>query len=931
MVKKSMAKECIKSACPYCGVGCGVEINHKNQIVGDQTHPANKGALCVKGSALAESLDMPSRLLYPRIKGEQIEWSSAIENIADKLHRTIEQYGPQAVGMYVSGQLLTEDYYVANKLMKGFVGSANIDTNSRLCMSSAVAAHVRAFGEDIVPVSYEDLDHTDLIVIVGANTAWTHPILFRRIQQAREANPNVKLVVIDPRKTITAEQADLHLQIENDGDVPLFNGLLHYLIQHGATQSSFIEQYVNGFDELKASLFEQSHSIDAISQQLKLDPVFVKTFYQWFAQSPTAMTLFCQGVNQSESGTDKANCIINAHLVTGKIGTQGSGPFSITGQPNAMGGREVGGLANQLAVHRGFDQESIQQVEQFWQAPNIATAPGLKAIDLFNAVEQGEIKFLWIIATNPAVSMPNSEQVKRALKVCDYVVVSDITSHTDTATFADVLLPAAGWGEKQGMVTNSERCLTRQRQFSAPPGEAKPDWWMLAEVGKALCQKLGVCKKNSVASGFEFESAADVFREYAALSGINRDSHFKFDLSSLSQLSDEEYAHWQPQAWPLNGQPVLQDKQSPSKQTQELSFPTPNGKANLVLADEVNIAHHSENTWWMNSGRQRDQWHTMTRTGHISHLAASEVEPTLYLNPIAAEQAQLQIGALVQIQNPNRSANHATNSNETDINKTDLNKNSLIARLAVDAGLTQSQAFMSMHWAGQFGGQSQVNASLASLADPHSGQPAFKSQRVSITALPVSHYGLSIGLDLSDGEQSQIHWPYKSLQHVDFNQTRSNALYQQGVWRFADTHAITKSHIQRLVQQQYPSSQYLVLDQQDSWLVVILVSKTVIGMVMISSQPIELQAESLQPFIREKFNLGGLLSVLSAKGGQVSKLVCSCFRVTEQDILDQLEQAPNMGLRELQNILSCGKNCGSCLPEVKGYLSQSIDVISITQ
>ncbi len=911
MVRERMAKECIKSACPYCGVGCGVEINHKKQIVGDQTHPANKGALCVKGSALVESLDMPSRLLYPRIKGEQIGWSNAIEDIADKLHRTIEKYGSQAVGMYVSGQLLTEDYYVANKLMKGFVGSANIDTNSRLCMSSAVAAHVRAFGEDIVPVSYEDIDHTDLIVIVGANTAWTHPILFRRIQQAREANSNVKLVVIDPRKTITAEQADLHLQIENDGDVPLFNGLLHYLIQNEVIQESFIDQYVNGFDALKSALSESNHSIDVISQQLKLDPVLIKTFYQWFAQSPTAMTLFCQGVNQSESGTDKANCIINAHLVTGKIGVQGSGPFSITGQPNAMGGREVGGLANQLAVHRGFDDESIQQVEQFWQAPNIATSPGLKAIDLFNAVEQGEIKFLWIIATNPAVSMPNSEQVRRALAVCDYVVVSDITSHTDTAKFADVLLPAAGWGEKQGMVTNSERCLTRQRQFATPPGEAKPDWWMLSEVGKTLCQKFGVT------SGFEFESAADVFREYAALSGINRDSHFKFDLSSLSQLSDEEYANWQPQAWPLNGQPVLQDKQS-----QTLVFPTKNGKANLVLADEINTTHHSENVWWMNSGRQRDQWHTMTRTGHISHLAASELEPTLYLNPIAAEQAQLPVGTLVSINNWTNIQNLNSRTNQ---------ENHLVARLAVDAGLTQDQAFMSMHWAGQFGGKSQVNTSLASLADPHSGQPAFKSQRVSITAFPVSHYGLSVGLDFSDGEHSEVNWSYKSLQHVDFNQTRSNALYQQGVWRFADTNAITKSEIQRLVQRQYPNSQYLILDQQNSWLVVVLVSKTVIGMVMISSQPIELQAEALQPFIREKFNLGGLLSVLSAKGGQVSKLVCSCFRVTEQDILEQLEQAPNMGLRELQNILSCGKNCGSCLPEVKGYLSQSIDVVSITQ
>lgn len=898
-----MAKECIKSACPYCGVGCGVKINQNNQIVGDIEHPANRGALCVKGSALAESLDMPSRLLYPRVNDEQVEWSNAIENIAETLHRTIEQYGPEAIGMYVSGQLLTEDYYVANKLMKGFVGSANIDTNSRLCMSSAVAAHVRAFGEDIVPVSYKDIDDTDLIVIVGANTAWTHPIVFRRIQQAREANPNVKLVVIDPKKTITAEQADLHLQIDNDGDVLLFNGLLNYLIEKEKINHSFIKQHVNGYSQLKESILSDVHSLEVVSQALKVSQALLETFYQWFAQSPTALTLFCQGVNQSESGTDKANSIINAHLVTGKIGQVGSGPFSLTGQPNAMGGREVGGLANQLAVHRGFDRESIQQVGQFWQAPNMATQPGLKAIDLFNSVEQGKIKFLWIIATNPAVSMPNSAQVRRALEVCDYVVVSDITSHTDTAQFADVLLPAAGWGEKQGMVTNSERCLTRQRKFTAPPGQAKPDWWIVSEVGKALCQKLGV------KSGFEFQSEADVFREYASLSGINRDTHFKFDLSSLSNMTDEDYASWQPQSWPLNGQPALQDKHG-----QALSFPTSNGKANLVLTDVVNLEHGKENTWWLNTGRQRDQWHTMTRTGHISHLAASEVEPTLYLNPIAAEKAQLQVGTLVNIQNQNRDVNH---------------DNYVTARLAIDAGLTAQQAFMSMHWAGQFAGQSQVNMSVDSLADPHSGQPAFKSQRVNISSVPISHYGLSIGLDLTAPNKVDAKWPYMSLQHVEFSSARSNALYQQGVWRFADIKAITKSDIQTMVQQQYPSSQCLILDQKNSWLVVVLVSKNVVGMLLVSSQPIEIVADSLQPFIRQNLNLGGLISVLSAKGGRISKLVCSCFRVTEQDILDQLEQVPNMELRELQNVLSCGKNCGSCLPEVKGYLQKSIDVVSI--
>ncbi|WP_105901267.1 molybdopterin-dependent oxidoreductase [Vibrio gangliei] len=894
-----MAKECIQSACPYCGVGCGVEVKPNGEIIGDVSHPANQGALCVKGSALAQSLDMPSRLLYPNVQGEQVSWQQVSELIADKLHQTIEQHGPDSVAMYVSGQLLTEDYYVANKLMKGYVGSANIDTNSRLCMSSAVAAHVRAFGEDIVPVDYEDIKHTDLIVLVGANTAWTHPILFRRIQQAREANPNVKLVVIDPRKTITAEQADLHLQIENDGDVSLFNGLVRYLIDTKAINSEFVQQHVNGFDALENEVNQPGYQLEALSKSLAVNINLLRTFYQWFADSQAAMTLFCQGVNQSQSGTDKANTIINAHLISGKIGSTGSGPFSLTGQPNAMGGREVGGLANQLAVHRGFDERSIQQVGEFWQAPNMATQPGLKAVDLFQAVEAGKVRFLWIMATNPAVSMPNSAQVRRALEQCDFVVVSDITSHTDTAQYADVLLPAAGWGEKQGMVTNSERCLTRQRQFIAPPGEAKPDWWMVSQVGKLLCQKV------AVKSGFEFASEADVFREFAALTGINQATDLQLDLSSLSKMSDEQYHAWKPQSWPLGGQKVLRHKH-----TQQLHFPTQNGKANLIVAAKSAIQTQSnvKQSWWLNSGRQRDQWHTMTRTGHISHLCASEVEPTVYLNPISAEQHKLEPNSLVVIQQ--------SNFQQTDFQKNNIEK-ALIARLSVDKGLSQQQAFMSMHWAGLFGGKSQVNLANDSLVDPHSGQPAFKSQWVNISAMPVVHYGFAIGLDCK-----QAPWAYKSLQHVDFSSARSTGLYQQGIWRFADVNAIEKQDIKALAQKLYPKSKCLTLDLQDSWLMLILVNQKVIGMVCVSNQPSELNIDSLQPLIREKFNLGRLLSVLSQQDGKASKLICSCFRVTEDDILKQLEKSPNMSLDSLQSVLSCGKNCGSCLPEVKGYLKQ---------
>ena len=414
---------------------------------------------------------MPSRLLYPKFvsqerpQGKEVQWQQATDLIAEKIHQAKAEFGPDSVAMYVSGQLLTEDYYIANKLMKGYVGSANIDTNSRLCMSSAVAAHVRAFGEDVVPVNYDDIDNTELLIICGANTAWTHPVLFRRIQQAREKNQNLKLVVIDPRETVTAQQADLHLPIKNDGDVSLFNGLLKFLIEQQYIDSQYINSYTDGFEALAEEVSDLRYDVTNLSSSIGISEEKLTTFFQWFAQSPTAITLFCQGVNQAENGVDKGNAIINAHLATGKIGKAGCGPFSITGQPNAMGGREVGGLANQLAVHRAFDAESIKQVQAFWDSPEIATKPGLKAVELFEAVERGEVKVLWIMATNPVVSLPDNQLVKRALEICPFVIVSDITADSDVAHYANLLLPAAGWGEKQGMVTNSERRLSRQRQF----------------------------------------------------------------------------------------------------------------------------------------------------------------------------------------------------------------------------------------------------------------------------------------------------------------------------------------------------------------------------------------------------------------------------------------------------------------------------------
>ncbi|MDP2572461.1 molybdopterin-dependent oxidoreductase [Vibrio penaeicida] len=880
-----MSKCEIQSTCPYCGVGCSVSVA-EGQIKGDEKHPANKGALCVKGAALKESLNMPSRLLYPRIKGETVTWQRAIDTISDNLKDTIEKYGPNSVAMYVSGQILTEDYYVANKLMKGYVGSANIDTNSRLCMSSAVAAHIRAFGEDVVPVNYDDLLKTDLIVITGANTAWTHPVIFRQIQQAREQNPHLRLVVLDPRKTVTAEQADLHLALENDGDIVLYNGLIRFCIENGHMDERFIEHHTSGFESLSQLVTTPEYELRNVAQTLGLDVGPLRTFYQWFALSPTAITVFCQGINQSSEGVDKANSIINAHLLTGKIGKAGSGPFSITGQPNAMGGREVGGLANMLAVHRGFDDDSIEKVAQFWGAPNIATKPGLKAVDLFDAVEKGEVKVIWVMATNPVVSMPNADKVRRALAQCDMVIVSDITPDSDTAQYADVLLPAAGWGEKQGMVTNSERCMSRQRRFMAPPGEAKADWETISAVGRALCEKMGI------ESGFDFESEADVFREYARMTSINHESPLLLDISELADISDDEYQHWTPARWPLN------EDSAPYRNGR---FSTASGRANFLVT-KPNESDKTDPTWWLNTGRHRDQWHTMTRTGHIEHLSELDPEPTLYLNSLSGEMLGVSEGELVKIQHPT------------------LAEGSIVyAKAKWDKGLNAKQVFMSMHWAGCYSGHdesaSQINRVLESVVDPLSGQPAFKSQPVSLMPAKVGSYITHVQRHGDHNKPNAIvqnHPIYSSMQTLDTGV----------VWRYCTSTSYSKPSLMQAL------SGCLILDIPQGWCVIAgrfdPLEKCFVtdAITVISHKPMPVNANEIAEMLGKPLDIRNLSQGLS--GRERGTLVCSCFRVSDIQIQQAIEQHNIQSLHQLQAVLKCGTNCGSCIPELNNALEQNV-------
>ncbi len=676
----------IRTTCPYCGVGCGVSADvsagRELRVRGDKDHPANRGALCSKGTHLGETVGLEGRLLHPMIGEERVHWDDALDEVAGRMRQTMEQYGPDSVAFYVSGQLLTEDYYVANKLAKGFIGTGNIDTNSRLCMASAVAAHMRAFGEDIVPCSYEDLDAADLIVLVGSNTAWCHPVIWQRIERARERR-GAKLVVIDPRKTETAERADLHIPVAPDGDVALFNALLNEMRRRGRTDEAF----------LQAHCLEPDGFWDALEGTEPGIPArMFDRLGELVAGRDRMITLFSQGANQSVGGTDKGNAIINLHLATGRINRHGAGPFSITGQPNAMGGREVGGLSTMLACHLGFSKEEQLAVVDFWNSPQVASGTGLKAVDLFRAVHSGQIKFLWIMATNPAVSMPDAGFVRDALARCPTVVVSDVIGGTDTARFAHIRLPAHAWAEKDGTVTNSERRISRQRSLFPAPGEARPDWQIVCQVASRL----------GFGSAFDFASPAEVFREYAAMTALSAAHGKLLDLTAWADCSDREYEDMQPFQW---------GGLHPCK----AGFPTADGKARLVSVKPLVQANATASyPLRLNTGRYRDQWHTMTRTGLSAKLSVHRREPLVEVHPDDAAAYGLSDCGLARV---------TTEQGDT------------VFRVNMSSAQKRGQIFAPMHWSDAMSGGGRTGRLARSDNDPHSGQPGFKDTPAAVEAV----------------------------------------------------------------------------------------------------------------------------------------------------------------------------------------------------
>jgi assimilatory nitrate reductase catalytic subunit len=873
-------QQSIRTTCPYCGVGCGVLASPKADgsavIEGDISHPANFGRLCSKGSALGETLSLQERLLKPRISDQEAAWEEALDLVASRFASAIAEHGPDSVAFYVSGQLLTEDYYVANKLMKGFIGAANIDTNSRLCMASSVAGHRRAFGADIVPGVYEDLELADLVILVGSNLAWCHPVLFQRLLAAKEKR-GTKIVVIDPRATPTAEAASLHLALAPGSDVALFNGLLAYLEANDAIDAAYVERHTSGFQE--ALRCAKASTAEDIARQTGLAVKDLLGFYGLFQRHERTVTVYSQGVNQSSAGTDKVNAIINCHLATGRIGRPGMGPFSVTGQPNAMGGRETGGLANLLAAHMELDNPKHRNlVQHYWRAPRMADKPGLKAVDLFRAVVGGGIKALWILATNPAESLPEADEVRAALKACPFVVVSDITAETGTAACADVLLPSTGWGEKDGTVTNSERRISRQRAFLPPPGEARPDWWQLCEVAKRM----------GFSGAFSYQTPSEIFAEYAGLSAFENDGARALDIGAYAGIAEEGYDELKPFQWP---RPAEQEARV-TRYFGEGGFFTADAKGRFVATPWRAPASETVRVFplTLNTGRIRDQWHTMTRTGKTPRLMSHMPEPFVEVHASDAARYGLKDGGLAIVRSRRAEA---------------------VLRIMVSGGQRPGSVFVPIHWTGQFASKARVDALIEGYTDPVSGQPELKFTPVSAAPYPAAWYGFAV----SARQPRTLGLDYWALARTKGGfRLEFAGLSPPADWT-ALAHGVLSLHEEAglIAYHDAGSGRYRFAAFEDD---------RMIGALFIARGPISVSrswaCEQLGQTLSEPRSRLRLLAGRAAAGTEDrGAIVCSCFEVGAKQIMEAVSTGRCRDVDQVGKTLRAGTNCGSCRTEIR--------------
>jgi len=871
----------VRTTCPYCGVGCGViaqaSADSAVTVRGDPAHPANFGRLCSKGSALGETTDLDGRLLYPEISGRRADWDEALDLVTAKFGEAIREHGPNSVAFYVSGQFLTEDYYVANKLMKGFIGSANIDTNSRLCMASSVAGHRRAFGSDTVPGTYEDFELADTVVLVGSNLAWCHPVLNQRLAAAKAERPRMRVVLIDPRRTRTADIADLHLALAPDSDVALFAGLLAWLDAHDRVDRAWVLQHTTGFAE---ALHEaRTWTIAAVATATGLRESEIEAFYRLWSGSRKSVTAYSQGVNQSAVGTDKVNAIINCHLATARIGRPGMGPFSLTGQPNAMGGREAGGLANMLAAHMEIENpEHRDRVRRFWNAPRIADKPGLKAVDLFRAVADGRIKALWIMATNPAVSMPEAGAVEAAIAACPFVVVSDVVSETDTLRHAHVKLPSLAWGEKDGTVTNSERRVSRQRAFLPAPGEAKADWWQLAQVGRRM----------GFADAFAWTDPAAVFAEHAALSTFENDGARDFDLGAYADIALADYAALAPFQWPQKaGQ-----KPNETRFFGDGEFYTPDRRAHFVAAKPTPVAALAgpARRFILNTGRIRDHWHTMTRTGKTARLSAHIAEPFCEIHP--ADAGRLGIA-------------------DADIVRLSAGRSFILVRAQLSQSQRPGSLFVPMHWSDQHASHGRVDRLVAADTDPVSGQPALKAASVELARAPMALYGFAVSAQMPLPEKCD----YWARAMTDGGWRMEFALASAPVDPVASLRAMFGETAGAAAE-----SIVYADAKAGNWRIAAFDGPRLLGAAYLSTRPVavsrswacaQLQTGHETVAARNRLLAGRPGADLPDKGA----IVCACMSIGVNDIA----AAARRGCHTVDAVglaTSAGTNCGSCRAEI---------------
>ena len=889
---------------------------------GDPHHPANFGRLCTKGSTLhltaSADVTQQTRLLRPLHRLQRggvlypMGWDDALDNAAERFANIVRNDGPDAVGFYVSGQLLTEDYYVFNKLVKGLIGTNNIDTNSRLCMSSAVAGYKKTLGADAPPACYDDVRHAECIFIVGSNTAYAHPILFRRIEVAKRANPALKIIFCDPRKTDTAEIADLFLPIQPGTDVMLFNGMLHIMLWEGWTDAAYIAAHTNGFEELKALV--RDCTPDVVAQTCGISKADLLEATRLFATSKATLSLYCQGLNQSSSGTAKNTALINLHLATGQIGKPGAGPFSLTGQPNAMGGREVGGLANLMSAHRDMaNPEHRAEVAALWGVPNVPDKPGKTAVEMFQAAADGEIKALWIACTNPAQSMPDQATVRRALERAEFVVVQEAFSTTATCRFADLLLPATTWGEKEGTVTNSERRVSRVRAAVPAPGETRHDW----KIAVDFAQRLEAALERTAPSLFSYPSPESVWNEH-------RESTRGRDLD----ITGMDYAMLEaaPQQWPLREGKT----QGVARLYTDGVFPTPDGKARFVATAYKEVAEPRESRYpfSLTTGRLRDQWHGMSRTGTLGRLFGHVREPSLLMHPQDMDRRILKEGDLV----------HVTSK-----------RGSILVPVQASTELGLSQVFMAMHWGEEFlSGMSStgqrlagVNALTTSAYCPDSKQPEFKHAAVKVLKADLPWSLLAMAwlpddqvLDARTWLQSLMgRFPYASCTPFA-SQTALGATsaQRQGVLFRAAAHEAPDPALIAQIESILQLDGTEVVRYADpkrgqrraARLVRRTLDATLEGVLLAGDTSAQGWISTL---LQDEQPAQAYARALMAPGAQPpaavvsrGKTVCTCFNVTDVAIETYLTDCPGdakQRLESLQSTLKCGTNCGSCVPQLQ--------------